>query len=102
MGRKEIIGMYGGSFNPLHNGHIKCIKKALTMCDKLYIVAGYLPNRDIIPLKEKQRLLETIFVKNEDKINFIWLKDETEDKKNYNINSWKNDAEKIKNIIGKK
>ena len=32
------VGMYGGSFNPLHMGHVDCILKAAGMCKELYIV----------------------------------------------------------------
>lgn len=101
MNKKETIGMYGGSFNPLHNGHIKCIRKALTICDKLYIIVGSLPNRDIVSFEEKQNWFKITFKNDMDKITFIWVKDETKDKRNYNLNSWKDDAEKIKSIISK-
>ena len=47
------VGMYGGSFNPVHNGHIKCIKKALTVCDELHLIIGYLPNRDDFSIEIK-------------------------------------------------
>ena len=32
---KYKVGMYGGSFEPLHNGHIRVIIKAAAQCEKL-------------------------------------------------------------------
>lgn len=35
------VGMYGGSFDPLHIGHIEVIIKAASQCKKLYVVLSY-------------------------------------------------------------
>lgn len=40
------IGMYGGKFLPLHNGHVNCIIKASNQCDLLYVVLSYSQIRD--------------------------------------------------------
>ncbi|MGN1341000.1 MAG: adenylyltransferase/cytidyltransferase family protein, partial [Oscillospiraceae bacterium] len=38
MGMRYKCGMYGGSFNPLHIGHVRCMIQAANMCEKLIIV----------------------------------------------------------------
>ena len=35
---RSRVGMYGGSFNPLHMGHVDCIIQAANMCEKLFLV----------------------------------------------------------------
>ena len=35
------VGMYGGSFDPLHIGHIHDIIRAAAMCEKLYVVISW-------------------------------------------------------------
>lgn len=93
------IGMYGGSFNPLHNGHIKCINKALEMCDELHLIIGDLPNRDVIPFAEKIKWFEEVF-KNKNVVLHP-LTDPSKEKKEYTLDKWVRDAEIIKHIIGK-
>lgn len=31
-------GMYGGKFMPMHKGHLYCLKQAVKLCDKVYLV----------------------------------------------------------------
>ena len=37
MKKKYKVGMYGGKFMPFHKGHMYCVEKAASMCEKLYV-----------------------------------------------------------------
>jgi nicotinate-nucleotide adenylyltransferase len=46
--KSEKIGIFGGSFNPIHNGHLNVIRTAKELCglDKIYVIPA-----NISPLK---------------------------------------------------
>ena len=52
------VGMYGGSFDPLHIGHINVIIKAASQCEKLYVVLSYSRKRDSVPMEYRFRWIK--------------------------------------------
>lgn len=53
------IALYPGTFDPMTNGHLDIIRRAMTLCDKLFI--GVAINRDKNPLfslKERTEMVE--------------------------------------------
>ena len=61
--------MYGGSFNPLHLGHVNDIILASSMCDKLYVVLA-------VSNDEKEI---------DEHIRYKWLMDITKDMENVEV-----------------
>lgn len=49
--------MFGGSFDPLHKGHLHATQKAQEQCEKLFIVLSYSRRRDRIPFELRYRWL---------------------------------------------
>lgn len=54
------IGMFGGSFNPIHNGHIQLIKGIISELnlDKLLVVPSFLPPHKLVesPVSPQDRI----------------------------------------------
>lgn len=93
------VGMYGGSFNPMHNGHLECIIKAACMCEKLYVVLSVGKNREEIDYRIRYRWLYQA-TKHIGNVEIIILEDECESKSEYTLEIAQKDSEYIKKEIG--
>lgn len=60
--RKPNIGIYPGSFNPFHKGHLNILKKAEKIFDKVIIARGVNPNKEksewTLPLQINNRQID--------------------------------------------
>ncbi len=57
---KYNIGMYGGTFSPLHLGHVNNIIKSAGLCNKLYVVVSRSNNKDEIDIKLRMKWLTSV------------------------------------------
>ena len=94
------VGMYGGSFNPLHLGHVDCIIQAANMCRELYIVLSVGYKRNEIDARIRYRWLYRL-TKHIGNVTIIMLEDSAETKEAYTEEYWQGDAEKVKAQVGK-
>lgn len=95
------VGMYGGTFNPLHFGHVDCIIQAANMCEKLYIVLSVATNREEINSRVRYRWLYSL-TKHIGNVKIIILEDRSLTKADYTEKYWQSDADSIKAQIGEK
>ena len=94
------VGMYGGSFNPLHMGHVDCIIQAANMCRKLFVVLSIGHKRNEIDGRVRYRWIYQL-TKHIGNIKIIILEDDAKTKDAYTEEYWQSDAEKVKAQVGK-
>ncbi|MCI9556137.1 MAG: AAA family ATPase [Lawsonibacter sp.] len=99
MGFQYETGMYGGSFNPLHLGHVDCILQAASLCRRLYIVLSVGVNRGEVPYRVRYRWLYqlTCHLGN---VAILTLEDSAAAKADYTRDLWEKDAAAVKAQIG--
>ncbi len=98
---KYKVGMYGGSFDPLHVGHIHDIIRAAAVCEELYVMISWCEGRESTSKELRYRwiLNSTRHLSN---VKIIMVEDTAVSKEEYNTNFyWEKGAQDIKDIIGK-
>lgn len=89
------IGMYGGSFNPLHLGHVNDIINAANQCEKLYLVLSNTNDPKEIDHRERLMWLKSI-TQDMENVEVFEIFDKNISKDTYDWNLGAND---IKNYI---
>lgn len=96
---KYKCGMYGGSFNPLHQGHVRCIIHAANLCERLIIVISNGKNRDEVDVRVRYRWIYQL-TKHLSDVRIFILEDECKSKAAYGEEQWLEDATKVKAFAG--
>ena len=95
------VGMYGGSFDPLHIGHLHDIIRAAAMCEELYVMISWCDGRESTSKEMRYRWIYNN-VRHLPNVKIMLIEDKAVSKEEYNTDYyWENGAKDIKAAIGK-
>lgn len=97
---KYKVGMYGGSFNPLHLGHVDCIIRAANQCEELFVVISAATRRKEIDVRIRYRWIYSL-TKHIGNVRILTLEDNAESKAAYSEEEALEDCKKVRRMIGK-
>jgi len=92
-------GIYGGSFNPLHISHVRCLIEAANQCQRLIVVLSHGERRHEIDVRQRYRWLYHL-TSHLGNVRILVLSDNAETKEDYTAEYWHQDAEKVKAFAG--
>lgn len=99
---KFETGMYGGSFDPFHVGHVHDMIRAASMCDELFIVISWCSGRESVGKELRYRWIYNS-MKHMPNIRIIMIEDTAVCKEQYDTDGyWESGAQDIKEAIGRK
>ncbi|MFA5624488.1 MAG: AAA family ATPase [Bradymonadales bacterium] len=96
---KYKLGFFGGSFDPLHIGHIHDIIRAASVCERLFVIISYCEGRESVAKDLIYRWIHysTMHLHN---IKIFTLEDTASTKEAYNSDYyWEKGANDIKKLI---
>lgn len=101
MSMRYNVGMYGGSFDPLHLGHLSDIIKAAALCQELYVVISWCEGRESTGKELRYRWILNS-TRHLDNVKILLVEDTAVSKEVYNTDYyWEKGAADIKATIGK-
>lgn len=92
---KYQCGIYGGSFNPLHQGHVACILRAACLCRRLIVIISSGKNRGEVDARVRYRWIYQL-TKHLGNVDIFILEDDAPTKAEYTEELWLADAQKVK------